>query len=127
MGGGSLQQHRGGIIADVMGLGKTLIVLAAILKSLLSAQFPVFNSSGIPHPFQGKPLTRATLVVVPSIRKLLHSDYSLGNTPLIEERIDRQLDGSDRRVSNHLIHQTFVSDNIFSDISQERSTRTYSM
>lgn len=68
----------GGIIADVMGLGKTLTTLAAILYSLPEAK--LFSD------FYKKPLekkahrvrTKATLVVVPSARQW--EIYALYNT-----------------------------------------------
>lgn len=61
----------GGLVADVMGLGKTLTTLVSILRSTEKAvEFSYFNyhtkSSGI----ETVP-TKATLVVVPSARKFL--------------------------------------------------------
>ncbi|KAK0729661.1 hypothetical protein B0H67DRAFT_559321 [Lasiosphaeris hirsuta] len=45
---GNSGYQRGGIIADVMGLGKTLTVLAAILRTLPSAKFSGIMGNG-PH------------------------------------------------------------------------------
>lgn len=58
----------GGLIADVMGLGKTLTTLASILQSASQAQD--FTISGHPgsHVALGVILTKATLIVVPSIQ-----------------------------------------------------------
>jgi SNF2 family DNA or RNA helicase len=56
----------GGIIADVMGLGKTLTMLTAILRSLP----PTCNfDKGKESEMSTKTPTRATLVVVTSARK----------------------------------------------------------
>lgn len=59
----------GGIVADVMGLGKTLTALTAILHSSDKARdFSYFG----PPTFEAKvgiALTKATLVIVPSVRK----------------------------------------------------------
>lgn len=60
----------GGLIADVMGIGKTLTMLTSILHSANKAQ----NFSYFGRPVLGSEtetfLTKATLVVVPSVRKL---------------------------------------------------------
>jgi len=68
-----LQCHRpdpalGGIIADVMGLGKTLTVLAAICSTLEQARQSI---NQLNHFVEGSHLYRSksTLVVVPSSRK----------------------------------------------------------
>lgn len=64
----------GGLIADVMGIGKTLTMLASILHSANKAQdFSYFGRpvEGFPN---GSPLTKATLVVVPSVRKFSVSE-----------------------------------------------------
>ncbi|KAH6873890.1 SNF2 family N-terminal domain-containing protein [Thelonectria olida] len=66
---------RGGIIADVMGLGKTLTMLATVLHSLPSAEaFEKFYGLSAAQN-SSKVRTRATLVVVSSAQ-LLESWYS---------------------------------------------------
>lgn len=62
----------GGIIADVMGLGKTLTVLASILRSIPDAE--VFQKFDRPISKNDKPSlrTKATLIVVSSARELTH-------------------------------------------------------
>jgi len=56
----------GGILADEMGLGKTLTMLAAIADSIAaSKEFRQEKSS------LTKPQSRATLVIVPSVRKCM--------------------------------------------------------
>ncbi|KAF5004201.1 hypothetical protein FDECE_9283 [Fusarium decemcellulare] len=60
----------GGIIADAMGLGKTLTILTAILHSLPSAdKYGMFYHDELPHSI-GHTRTRATLVVVTSAQLL---------------------------------------------------------
>lgn len=59
----------GGIIADVMGLGKTLTTLVSILRSSEKALEFVFARPAI-CPLESDIIrTKATLVVVPSARK----------------------------------------------------------
>lgn len=59
----------GGLIADVMGIGKTLTMLTSVLHSTNKAQD--FSYFGRPVPGCGTEasLTKATLVVAPSVRK----------------------------------------------------------
>ena len=65
-------EPRGGIIADEMGLGKTLTTLALIVSSLSQSLNFVQQSQSISEiPLRA---TRATLVVVPSIRAFLLSN-----------------------------------------------------
>lgn len=66
---GGLLFGLGGLIADVMGIGKTLTMLTSILHSANKALD--FSHFGRPAPGceTGALLTRATLVVVPSVRK----------------------------------------------------------
>ncbi|KAF4454892.1 hypothetical protein F53441_2685 [Fusarium austroafricanum] len=59
----------GGIVADAMGLGKTLTILTAILHSLASANDWMFQQSGMSYSTE-KTRTRATLVVVTSAQLL---------------------------------------------------------
>lgn len=75
---GGSRSGLGGLIADVMGLGKTLTILASILHSAENA----YNFSKFGHPMtalnNGAIPTKATLVVVPSIRKstkIFHKTY----------------------------------------------------
>jgi SNF2 family DNA or RNA helicase len=59
----------GGLIADMMGLGKTLTMLAAILHSMSAAEdFGTFFQS-TEDECANKVFTKATLVVVSSARK----------------------------------------------------------
>ena len=62
----------GGILADVMGLGKTLTMLSAIVHSMDEAiHFEILPEGGTTEDHV--PLkSRATLVVVPSARKYMH-------------------------------------------------------
>lgn len=67
----NLQTALGGIIADVMGLGKTLTVLASILRSSDKAvEFASFCKPAITSLNGDLVRLKATLVVVPSARKL---------------------------------------------------------
>ena len=59
----------GGILADVMGLGKTLTVLSAVIHSMDEACHFVLPSREISVDDDLVCRTRATLVVVPSQRK----------------------------------------------------------
>jgi SNF2 family DNA or RNA helicase len=59
----------GGILADVMGLGKTLTTLALIISTLERARDFVSMVSQM-RPNQGTPTSsKATMVIVPSERK----------------------------------------------------------
>ncbi|KAI0530449.1 SNF2 family N-terminal domain-containing protein [Xylaria digitata] len=66
----SLSMSFGGLIADVMGLGKTLTMLAAILQSMPMAEdfSNFYESTG--NESSNKLRTKATLVVVSSIQLL---------------------------------------------------------
>lgn len=59
----------GGIIADVMGLGKTLTILASILRSSEKAVDFAFAGPAPCQPQGDISRMKATLVVVPSARK----------------------------------------------------------
>lgn len=59
----------GGILADVMGLGKTLTVLSAIIHSLDEACHFALPSGGMSLDDHLAYPTKATLVVVPSARE----------------------------------------------------------
>lgn len=59
----------GGLIADVMGIGKTLTTLTAILHSADKAQDFTFFGRPVSESNWEATLTKATLVVVPSVRK----------------------------------------------------------
>jgi SNF2 family DNA or RNA helicase len=59
----------GGILADVMGLGKTLTVLSAIVHSMDEACHFTLPSGETPVDDHLAYSTQATLVVVPSARK----------------------------------------------------------
>ena len=59
----------GGILADVIGLGKTLTVLSAIVHSMDEACRFILSPREIPVDDHLAYRTRATLVVVPSQRK----------------------------------------------------------
>lgn len=64
----------GGLIADVMGIGKTLTMLTSILHSTNKAQDFSYFGRPVPDCETGALLTKATLVVVPSVRKLPASE-----------------------------------------------------
>ena len=59
----------GGILADVMGLGKTLTMLATIVHSKDQAFRFALLSNEVSGDNQPEYSTRATLVVVPSARE----------------------------------------------------------
>jgi len=63
----------GGILADEMGMGKTLCILALILRSLEAAHewssTPITTTQDETTEKKMKPRTRATLVVASSDRK----------------------------------------------------------
>ncbi|KAK3396766.1 SNF2 family N-terminal domain-containing protein [Sordaria brevicollis] len=68
------QSNHGGLIADVMGMGKSLTILTTILSTLEHARnFPHFSFQSQNVADVGpKTLTQATLVVVPSAQ-LMHN------------------------------------------------------
>ncbi|KAI0907155.1 SNF2 family N-terminal domain-containing protein [Ustulina deusta] len=74
----------GGLIADVMGLGKTLTMLAAVLRSMPAAEdsSKFYEASG--NEYSNKFRTKATLVVVSSAQLLeswiseIRTHFSLG-------------------------------------------------
>lgn len=59
----------GGLVADAMGIGKTLTMLTSILHSANTARDFSYFGHTVPGGQSGSPLTKATLVVVPSVRK----------------------------------------------------------
>lgn len=59
----------GGIIADVMGLGKTLTTLVSILRSSEKALSFAFTRPAVSSPQNDVVRMKATVVVVPSARK----------------------------------------------------------
>ncbi|KAK6950756.1 hypothetical protein Daesc_007281 [Daldinia eschscholtzii] len=60
----------GGLIADTMGLGKTLTMLAAILHSVPAAELFSNFYDKTEYGYTGKNRTKATLIVVPSFQLL---------------------------------------------------------
>lgn len=64
----------GGIDADVMGLGKTLTMLSAIVCTLRGATDFVDSSNEVEKPLK----SRATLVVVSSHRESHVVDFTVG-------------------------------------------------
>ncbi|KAH8748282.1 hypothetical protein F5883DRAFT_583013 [Diaporthe sp. PMI_573] len=64
----------GGLIADVMGIGKTLTMLTSILHSANEAQDFSYFGHTVPGGETDALLTKATLVVVPSVRKFPSSE-----------------------------------------------------
>ncbi|KAI1477417.1 SNF2 family N-terminal domain-containing protein [Daldinia eschscholtzii] len=60
----------GGLIADIMGLGKTLTMLAAILHSVPAAELFSNFYDKTEGGYTGKNRTKATLIVVPSFQLL---------------------------------------------------------
>lgn len=77
----------GGILADAMGLGKTLTMLTAILCSKqLKDPYPSYTTSG-----SGKrepKRSNSTLVVLPSRRKLARLHYVLTSANNVKEILD---------------------------------------
>lgn len=70
-----MEDARGGIIANGMGLGKTLTMLAAIFASLTRAkESVVMNSVGLAGSQVGIVPSKGTSVVVPSAFEL-HTTY----------------------------------------------------
>ena len=71
---GTLCLSAEGILADVMGLGKTLTLLSAIVHSIDEARAYPFlpRQQSMGEPAQTASPTSATLVVVPSARRSLH-------------------------------------------------------
>ena len=63
----------GGILADEMGMGKTLSTLALITKTLENALEWVAAKKANPDDHTRQKPSRATLVVVPSASKSLHT------------------------------------------------------
>lgn len=60
----------GGILADDMGLGKSLVILSTIAKSMEQAlSFASVNKASPPRESLKGPPSKATLVVVPSSRE----------------------------------------------------------
>lgn len=60
-------EARGGIIADDMGLGKSLVMLSAIARSLNeAATFACAHKNGLAEPPRPQIASRATLILVPS-------------------------------------------------------------
>lgn len=59
----------GGLIADVMGIGKTLTMLTSILHSANKARDFSYFGHSLPVSETQTLLTKATLVIVPSVRK----------------------------------------------------------
>jgi SWI/SNF-related matrix-associated actin-dependent regulator of chromatin subfamily A3 len=70
--GSRIEDSLGGILADDMGLGKTLSILAVIVTSLSHAlHFAVVGTRGPSTLWRSMVPSKATLVIVPSARKLL--------------------------------------------------------
>lgn len=68
----------GGLIADVMGIGKTLTILTSILHSANKAQDFSYFGRPVSESEMKHSLTKATLVVVPSVRKFPVSEIKQG-------------------------------------------------
>lgn len=67
--GDAMQSKFGGLVADVMGIGKTLTMLISILHTASKAQdFQLFRNPTSAPKFERTP-TKATLVITPSVRK----------------------------------------------------------
>jgi SWI/SNF-related matrix-associated actin-dependent regulator of chromatin subfamily A3 len=63
-------EARGGIIADDMGLGKSLTILSAIASSLgEAAEFASTHQASSIEPLHAQNRSRATLIMVPSTGK----------------------------------------------------------
>lgn len=99
----------GGIIADVMGLGKTLTTLTAILRSSEEALSFVFARPAA-LSLQGDVVrTKATLVVVPSARKPERPCQILikiSDQLILLYRASRELGIRNQRVRNYLSNIT---------------------
>ena len=67
-----IEDSLGGILADDMGLGKTLSILAVIVTSIRHAlHFAVSGTRGPSTLWRSMIPSKATLVIVPSVRELL--------------------------------------------------------
>lgn len=75
----------GGLIADVMGIGKTLTMLTSILHTANKAQDFNYFGHTVPGVQTEILLTKATLVVVPSVRKCSGSGIEKVNRPKIAQ------------------------------------------
>ena len=62
-----------GLLADSMGLGKTLSLLSAVVHTLDEARLFEFVQSAYVSNIENDLFTKATMVVVPSSRKLISS------------------------------------------------------
>lgn len=63
---------RGGILADAMGLGKTLTVLALLASTLQAPRTPhIWEDHGLSSPEYTSRSPRTTLVIVPLSRRSL--------------------------------------------------------
>lgn len=99
----------GGIIADVMGLGKTLTTLVAILRSSEEASSFIFGRPAA-SSLQGDVVRmKATLVVVPSARKpetLCQTLVKISNQLILLYRASRELGIRNQRVRTYLSNTT---------------------
>jgi len=97
--GSRIEDSLGGILADDMGLGKTLSILAVIVTSIRHAlHFAVAGTRGPSTLWRSIVPSKATLVIVPSARKLpvLKGKYFAAD----EASHTRQLGRRDRKVGS---------------------------
>lgn len=81
---GGMRSGTGGLIADVMGIGKTLTMLTSILHTANKAQDFSYFGHTVPGAETESLLTKATLVVVPSVRKC--SGYKINQGQQAKDR-----------------------------------------
>ena len=70
-------ESRGGIIADEMGTGKTLSLLATVVHTLDSARVLASGFVTAHALRQGKPLSGATLIIAPKSSIFLRPSFLL--------------------------------------------------
>lgn len=58
-------ETRGGILADEMGTGKSLTLLAVVVHTLDEARTISYKNLSTPHQDQERPCTGATLIIAP--------------------------------------------------------------
>lgn len=73
----------GGILADDMGMGKTLSTLALITETLEEAREWFRGSSNISR----KPRSKATLIIVPSTRKITFISHSYRTFEIVADGV----------------------------------------
>lgn len=89
----------GGILADTMGVGKTLTMIASIASSQKEEKYNVQPADSEEHSMTWKPShNNSTLILVPSVRKLFCSTeevFSCLVTPNLVLSVTRWMDCRD--------------------------------